>query len=186
MKKLKLPFVVFLMSLILLNVTLIYGINYTKNNLENYFRLHVVANSDSISDQMLKLKVSMAVDEYIKNLTCKITNTEEYVALLKKHIPQILKEAQNTLNENDSNYNITAYLGNIKYDKKEYNDLKMPAGTYNSLKIVIGDGKGENWWSLLSPSLPGNITINEALTNPEIKFESKILEMFNTIISRLK
>ena len=57
----------------------------------------------------------------------------------------------------------------------------MDKGTYNSLRIVIGDGLGNNWWSLLYPSMPDETTIEEVLTNEDIEFKSIILEWINSL-----
>ena len=29
----------------------------------------------------------------------------------------------------------------------------MPAGTYHSLRVTIGEGQGQNWWCVLFPPL---------------------------------
>jgi stage II sporulation protein R len=145
----------------------------------------VVSNSDSINDQMLKLKVTDAINNYIQNITANINDKDKYILAIKENIQNILNIAQSTLVSNNSSYNITAQLGNIKYEEKSFNKKIMKAGTYPSLKIVIGEGKGENWWSLLYPSLPDNLTVEEALENGEIKFEFKTLDVFNHFINFL-
>lgn len=183
MKKFKISMYICLISFILLNLILIYKINISKNNLNNYFRLHVVANSDNISDQLLKLEVSNSVTKYIQTLTNNITNKEIYILTIKNNIQNILEVAKETLKSHDSSYTLAAYIGNIKYEDKQFNDLHMNAGTYNSLKIAIGEGNGSNWWSLLYSSLPNNADINEALTDDKVIFKSKILEWIDYIFN---
>lgn len=181
MKRLKLTLYIFIFAFFVLNITLILNIVKAKNNVDNYFRLHVVANSDSISDQMLKLKVTKNINEYVKELTKNTTNKKECITVIQNNIYNILYVAQNTITNNNSNYKVSALIGNIKYDDKKYNNELMKAGTYNSLKVTIGKGNGQNWWTLLYPSLPNELSIDDTLSNENIQFKSKILELINNI-----
>lgn len=47
------------------------------------------------------------------------------------------------------------------YDEKTKDEVQMAEGIYDSLKIVIGDGKGENWWSLIYPNTYDSVVIYE-------------------------
>ncbi len=179
----KLTLFIFLTAFILLNVNILFAIETTKNNLTNYFRIHVVANSDSTKDQMLKLKITDAINEYIYDITKNIHNKTDYVQTIQDNIYNILNLANNTQRENNFDYPISIHLGNIKYDAKTYNKMQMDKGTYNSLRIVIGEGLGTNWWSLLYPSMPNETTIEEVLSNEDVEFKSIILEWLNNIFN---
>ena len=143
--------IIFFISLILLNISLAYAINTNKSN-DKYFRIHVVANSDSIDDQLLKYTLSKRVNEYISQLTKHCKTKAECKEIIEKNIQKILILCDNTLKENNSNYNITAYIGKQLYNKKQKNNIYMASGIYDSLKIVIGNGYGQNWWSLIYPT----------------------------------
>ena len=182
--KFKTTLFIFITAFILLNLNILYGIEKNNYNLNNYFRIHVVANSDNINDQMLKLKISSAVNEYIKELTQGITSKDEYVHTLKSNASNILKVANNVQNDCNSHYPLAVHIGKIKYDDKKYNNIQMDSGTYNSLRIVIGDGIGNNWWTLLYPSIYEAENIEASLNSEHIQFKSKIVEwlsiLFNT------
>lgn len=177
----KLTLFIFLTAFILLNTNILYAIENTKNNLTNYFRIHVVANSDSTYDQLLKLKITDAITKHISSITNGITDKESYINTIQNNVPSILNIVNQTQKENGYNYSLAIHFGNIKYDAKTYNNIKMDKGTYNSLRIVIGDGLGNNWWSLLYPSMPDETTIEEVLTNEDIEFKSIILEWINSL-----
>lgn len=143
--------IIFFISLLLLNISLVYAINTNKSN-DKYFRIHVVANSDSIDDQLLKYTLSKQVNEYVTQLTKHCKTKAECKETIQKNVQNILKLCDKTLKVNNSNYNITAYIGKQLYEEKQMDSVHMTAGIYDSLKLVIGNGNGQNWWSLIYPT----------------------------------
>ena len=121
----KLTLFIFLAAFILLNINILYAIENTKNNLANYFRIHIVANSDTINDQMLKLKITDSITKYIKSITNGITEKEEYIKTIQNNIPSILNIANQIQKENGYNYPLIIHIGNIKYDDKTYNRIQI-------------------------------------------------------------
>lgn len=55
--------------------------------------------------------------------------------------------------------------GNIYYDEKTKDGTQMKQGIYDSLKIIIGDGKGQNWWSLIYPNAYDSVIIYDEQNN---------------------
>ncbi len=39
------------------------------------------------------------------------------------------------------------------FPTKYYGDIMLPAGTYDTVKVTLGQGRGRNWWCLLYPRL---------------------------------
>lgn len=179
-----LSFILFCFLFIFLNLSLVIACNNTKDTVNNYFRIHVVANSDNIDDQMAKLKVAKNVETYISELTQNITDKETYIYCIAQNIQNILQICQNTLIENNSNHNVCAYIGTQKYSEKAKNNIKMSEGLYNSLKIVIGNGNGENWWSLLFPHSIQGFELDETI-DKDLTFSSGIFDFFNNIINNI-
>lgn len=173
--KQKITFFIFILSFILLNINLIFATTLNNNNIKNYFRIHVVANSDDIDDQMLKLKVSKSVDKYIKIITKNSNTKEDYKKEIEKNIQNILEVANTVIKENNKDYMVKAYIGNIRYDEKTKDSISMKSGIYDSLKIVIGNGNGENWWSLIFPYSIDN------LNDENIEVESILLNLIQEI-----
>lgn len=117
-------------------------------------RLHVLANSDSDEDQALKLKVRDAVLEASDALiddSLTIENAKE------KIIPQLDKLRQaaiDCINQNGYSYDADIRLCYEYFDTRTYSDsITLPAGKYLALKLLIGEGKGKNWWCVIYPSL---------------------------------
>ena len=42
-------------------------------------------------------------------------------------------------------------LGSESYPTKAYEGFRLPAGRYESLRVVLGEGAGENWWCIVYP-----------------------------------
>lgn len=103
-------FYIFIILFTLLNVGLIFATNSNIKNTEDYFRIHVVANSDSIDDQILKLKVAKTTNEYIKYITKTSKNKNEYKKIITENIQNILNIANNEIKNNNYNYTVKAYI----------------------------------------------------------------------------
>lgn len=177
--KLKKTFIIFFIGLIFLNISLVYAINSNKNN-ENYFRIHVVANSDSIDDQLLKYTLSKKVNEYITEITKESTTKHESKQIIEQNMQNILSLCDKTIKENNSNYTVKAYLGKLMYDEKKMDNIHMNAGIYDSLKIVIGNGNGQNWWSLIYPTSFSGVTEDDIFAQ-DTKYTFGIIELIRNM-----
>ncbi len=116
-------------------------------------RLHVIANSDSEEDQSLKLSVRDCVLEYITELTRGAESRDEAELLISPHIDEIEKLAEGKMLALGYGYGARAELTTEAYPRRDYGDTVIPAGKYHSLKIILGEGEGENWWCVLFPSM---------------------------------
>jgi len=162
--KIIVPNKLFIVMFILLNIIILYNTYLTKNRIDTYFRIHIVANSDSIEDQLLKYKVAENVDKYLLSLTYnKQYSKEDTKNLITDNIQNILNICENTITDNGYTYELQANIGKIYYESKYKDETYMEAGIYDSLQIVIGDGKGQNWWSLVFPyAFDGVVIENES------------------------
>ena len=116
-------------------------------------RLHIIANSDSEEDQKVKLKVR---DELIRTSGSCLSdcNTlDEAKQKLASLLDEIKSKADSTLKENGLSYVSETELGNERYDTRVYDGIAFPKGEYLSLRVILGDGKGKNWWCVLFPPL---------------------------------
>jgi stage II sporulation protein R len=116
-------------------------------------RLHVVANSDSVEDQDLKRKVR---DEVIKQISPSfegLKDVSQVKQVIADNISLIEQIAAKVVKENQKNYGVEAVLNNFDFPTKVYGNLTLPAGNYQALKIVLGNGEGQNWWCVMFPPL---------------------------------
>lgn len=120
---------------------------------DSLIRFHVLANSDSKQDQETKLRVR---DEVLKEVVPyfeKSQSLKETRRIIKGNQENIIDIAKNVLKESGENYGVTATLGNFSFPTKYYGDFSLPAGDYEAFRIVLGEGKGSNWWCVMFPPL---------------------------------
>ena len=120
---------------------------------EKLIRFHVIANSDSEDDQELKLKVRDAVIAYLEPKLEKSSSIEESEEIIKGEYKNLEKISKNIIDENGYTYNVAIGLKYSNFPAKQYSSVVLPAGEYKALKIVIGEGKGKNWWCVMFPPL---------------------------------
>ncbi len=120
---------------------------------ENFFRFHVLANSDSEEDQALKLKVRDAVIDYLEPGLRESNSKEATRAYILKHLPEITDVAGRTLRAAGSSYELQVVVGESDFPTKSYGSVTLPAGRYESLCIQIGEAEGRNWWCVMFPTL---------------------------------
>lgn len=150
MKQKHITFFIAIFSFILLNTLVAFNIYKTKFISKDIFRLHVVANSNSIEDQIIKLKTESKIKEYISNFN--INNKNELKNEIEKNKDEILQIANSTICENDKNYTPSIKIGKISYDKKDNMQTQMYSGTYDSASVILGSGNGKNIWSIIFPN----------------------------------
>ena len=116
-------------------------------------RLHVIANSDSEEDQALKLEVRDRILERAQALYPEHATLEEARAALEESLPELSRIGEQTVKAAGYDYPVTAQLTQCWFPTKEYEDFALPAGDYTALRIVIGEGEGQNWWCVAFPPL---------------------------------
>ncbi len=146
---------VFLPSFILLLVTLVAALVPTEKEGAIYkdtLRLHILAESDSESDQKAKLAVRDAV---LLKYGCELKGAgfDEAVRSAEGKLVEIEEFVNDTLSDMGASYKARVTLGNEWYDTRVYEDFTLPSGYYTSLRIIIGTGEGKNWWCVMYPPL---------------------------------
>lgn len=116
-------------------------------------RFHVLANGDSEEDQALKLKVKNGVLDYMKAKGQKSQSLAETKEWMEQHLEELAQTAVEIVAKNGYEYPVTARLTSSYFPDKSYGDVTFPAGTYEALRIEIGEGAGRNWWCVLYPNL---------------------------------
>ncbi len=116
-------------------------------------RLHVLANSDSEEDQALKLRVRDAVLAAAAPLTEGCTTQAEAIAALEPQLDDLKAAALAVIAAEGRDDPVTVTLGEEDYPTRTYESCAFPAGTYVSLRVLIGEGAGQNWWCVLFPPL---------------------------------
>ncbi len=167
-----------------------------ENLQSDIFRLHIIANSDSEQDQILKLKVRDGILEYTAELFSECKNRDEAIVSAKENLEDIKRFSQDMVYSYGYDYQVDAYITEMDFDTRIYEEFTLPAGKYNALRIVIGNGQGHNWWCMLYPALcipsaqekKPELSLDEnetdVISNPgkyEVKF--RLVEIFEAIRS---
>lgn len=112
-------------------------------------RLHVVAVSDDGLEQAIKLRVRDAVLEYLEAELAEVGNAQEAKAVIAADMDGIARAAASAA----AGREVTVSLGRENYPTREYEGMTLPAGSYESLQVVLGAGEGHNWWCVVFPPL---------------------------------
>lgn len=203
--KLRQILVVLLLLTLFVFVSAISYVNAVSEDIANsVFRLHVIANSDSNVDQNLKLKVRDELLSYMNKISKDCSSKEEVKALAIEHQNDFVEIAENVIKDNGFNYEAKVKIGLSDFPTKYYGDISLPAGTYDALKVEIGEAKGQNWWCVMFPPLcfvdvssgivpeSSKQEIKDSLNdeeydlisktdNAEISFKFKLVEFFQNL-----
>lgn len=194
MRKLKIFIPIFLILLLISGIAK--PIITSESISKKVFRLHILANSDSPYDQNLKLIVK---DEILKLSTelftdAKSVNDARHIA--EDNIKSFENTAQQVVEANGYTYKVSAYTDEEYFNTRKYDGFIMPAGEYNTLKIIIGNGEGHNWWCVMYPSvcISGctddfdeimNDEEKEMLTSSKFIPKFKIIEIYERIKNKI-
>ena len=147
----------FILTVLLILYIFVSAMSYSNavctNISDSVFRLHVIANSDSIEDQNLKYIVRDSIIDYINNISKNASNKEDIIKIAKDNLEKIEQIALKTIQDNGYNYSVKVSVGNFAFPSKQYGDITLPPGYYDALKVEIGEAKGQNWWCVMFPPL---------------------------------
>jgi len=120
---------------------------------EQSIRLRILANSDSIQDQWLKREVRDAILAEMNTWAVDIASYDEARKVVAKRLPEMQRVAEQTIKKHGFSYKAEVDFGQVEFPTKLYGSYVYPAGTYEALRIRIGEAKGQNWWCVLFPPL---------------------------------
>ena len=106
-------------------------------------RLHVLANSDEPADQQLKLQVRDAV----------LAVAAEETHMTEDLLQRMQIAAQQTVVQAGYDYDVAVSRERYFFDTRRYDTFALPAGEYDSVRVIIGEGAGKNWWCVVAPPL---------------------------------
>ncbi len=132
---------------------LILPLGQAENLYDSVIRIHVLANSDSEEDQSRKLTVRDEILNYTQKELSLGTSREEAKAVLEQNLSRLEQVARDALRKEGSPHDVKVIIGEEYYPSRQYDTLSLPAGTYLSLRVQIGEAQGKNWWCILFPPL---------------------------------
>ncbi len=116
-------------------------------------RLHILAASDSYEDQSVKLLVRDRLLETGAEIFSGAVSAAEAAEKIMENRELLIAAANGVLQENGFSYTADIIIEEEYFETRQYEDVKLPAGVYLACKVVLGEGKGQNWWCVMFPPL---------------------------------
>ena len=118
---------------------------------EKPLRLHIIANSDSTEDQAMKFIIRDEILRFIGKSEPR--SKEEAELFVFRNMTEIEEIVNKTLAKHDAAYFGKLETGIFAFPEKDYGEKIYPAGDYEAIRIILGEGKGQNWWCVVFPPL---------------------------------
>lgn len=114
-------------------------------------RFHILANSDGADDQRVKLEVRSLILDYVKQHLPAHATKADTTHYLTTHQSELEQTANAYLSENGCSYTAKMELTKCYFPSRTYDRFTFPCGTYDAVRIILGEGNGHNWWCVLYP-----------------------------------
>ncbi|MDR1629991.1 MAG: stage II sporulation protein R [Oscillospiraceae bacterium] len=167
---------------------------------QEVLRLHVIANSDSEFDQSMKLAVRDAVLTAGAEVFDGSVTAADAAEKISPQIETLTVAAKQVIQSYGCDYPVRIQIAEEYFDTRVYETVTLPAGKYNAVKVIIGEGGGKNWWCVMFPPLclpaaepaqteddiqmvfgDGGQKIVQSSSKYEIRF--KIVELYEKIVN---
>ena len=116
-------------------------------------RLHVLANSDTIEDQLLKLEVRDAILQALPAAVTSAATPQQAAQALRTALPRLQRAADLALHQAHSAQRAAVRLETADFAARAYGSFALPGGAYTALRVELGDAQGHNWFCVLYPAL---------------------------------
>lgn len=116
-------------------------------------RLHVLANSDTLEDQLLKLDVRDAILDALPAAVTSAATPQQAAQALRTTLPRLQRAANLALHQAHSAQRAAVRLETADFAARAYGSFALPGGAYTALRVELGDAQGHNWFCVLYPAL---------------------------------
>jgi len=166
---------------------------------DNVLRLHIIANSDTTFDQDLKIKIRDALLNERNALFEGSVDVNDAQKTAEEEKDKLISVARKTLSENNADYSVKIEVNKSYFPTRTYENITLPAGEYMAVKVILGEGKGHNWWCVMFPPLCLNAAENKSKLddvlnkksiaivekNPKYEIRFKIVEWYENIKEKI-
>ena len=120
---------------------------------EAAIRVRVIADSNTVYDQSMKMKVKKYIETSLSPMLVHIDNVSDARDIISDNIDNLNENIEKIFKEEGYNKDFVINFGNNYFPEKDYKGVHYDEGNYESLVVTIGEGKGDNWWCVLFPPL---------------------------------
>lgn len=120
---------------------------------ESTFRLHLIANSDSEYDQKIKYALRDYIITDLGDIFKNCGSSAEAETAAINNTGYITGKINDYLISQGCPYTAHISVGTSDFPTRVYADRTLPAGDYEAMRVVLGEGKGKNWWCVLYPTV---------------------------------
>lgn len=118
----------------------------TNQEQEKDFRIRVIANSNTAQDQHEKEQLVEELKPYFMQVVSAGVAGNEQIQTLKQQI-------ETELSKNYPQIDTQVVVGDNLFPPKRQGAVLYPQNVYHSIVVKIGDGRGDNWWCSIFPSI---------------------------------
>jgi len=116
-------------------------------------RLHIMADSDREADQAVKLRVRDRILADVGDVFAGPHSQQDAKKTAKAHLDEIKAAAEAELAACGVDAPVRVELCNMYFTTRQYEQLFLPAGNYDAVRVTIGSGNGKNWWCVMYPPI---------------------------------
>lgn len=120
---------------------------------QSLLRLHVIASGDTQQEQEIKLKVRDAILTAGADIFSHNDDLTSAKSKAERNIIELQSIAEDTLRKNGCTYPVKVEVAECYFPTRQYESITLPAGKYNAVRVIIGDGAGQNWWCVMFPPM---------------------------------
>jgi len=131
----------------------IHAVKIQKEIASQILRFHVVANSDSVIDQSLKLVIKDTLTNALKPELKSAHTLDDARQIIEHNLSNLESLSNQVIKEHGFSYETKASITKGYFPLKVYGDLSLPPGEYEAIRIELGDANGQNWWCIMYPPL---------------------------------
>ena len=134
-----------IVATVVMSYSLVYAVTVNESLSSGIVRFHIIANSKSEEDNRIKLDVRNYISDKLAN-----SNISPYTEAYTQECERL---ANIKLKELGAKYTAVAKFERVYIPMKSYKEITLPSGYYNAVRLILGEGEGENWWCVAYPAL---------------------------------
>ena len=148
--------IIFIVIVIIVAIFMYINVNASSYDIvipDAAIRVRVIANSNSIYDQSMKMKVKDYIEKSISVSLVDVDNIDSARDIISNSIRDLDFNIKKLFDDENYHMDYSIHYGDNYFPSKDFRGVHYEEGKYESLVVTIGEGEGDNWWCVLFPPL---------------------------------